>query len=129
MLVPIVLAAPALVSGVSLWLGWGPEWTALSILLAAAVLALVLDFRRALRYGTFGAGAGLVTSPLLWLLGASAWYFYVTWITGAMVLPALLAPLLFAPSPHSTTPQTQRMAQVDAETLEQLAAIQRVRRE
>lgn len=125
MLVPIVLAAPALTAGLSLWFDWGPQWTALAILLAATLLALFLDYRRALRYGLAGAAAGLITCPLLLLLGAPAWYLFAIWILAATALPALLAPLLFNPAPPAQgPPATQQMAQTDAETLEKLAAIQ-----
>jgi hypothetical protein len=126
MLVPIVLAAPALISGLSLWFDWGPQWPALAIVLAGATLALMLDYRRALRCGLVGAGAGLLTCPLLLLLGNPAWYLFVTWMTSAIVLPALLIPLLFAPPELAKAPyQSPPMTQVDAETAEQLAAIQR----
>jgi hypothetical protein len=135
MLVPVVLAAPALTAGLSLWFDWGPQWTALAIVLAVALLALFLDYRRALRYGLVGAGAGLITCPLLLLLGSPAWYLFVTWIGTAMVLPALLVPLLFDPPQLSRTEQppkqsiersTGRLTQTDTETLEQLAAVPRV---
>lgn len=112
MLVPIVLAAPAAIAGLSLWFDWGPQWPGLAIVLAGGLLALVLDFRRALRYGLMGAGVGLLTSPLLLLLGHPAWYLFVTWILAAGVLPALLVPLLMNPpesihTPNYVPPKTQ----------------------
>ena len=126
MLVPIVLAAPALTAGLSLWFEWGPQWTALAIFLAAALLALSLDHRCALRYGRFGAAAGLLTCPLLMLLNNPAWYLFVIWVLAAAALPALSAALLFDPPQQAhAQPATHAMVQADAETLEQLAARQR----
>lgn len=130
MLVPIVLAAPALVSGVSLWFDWGPLWPAVSILLAVASLALALDYRRALRCGAAGALVGLLTSPLLLLLGSPGWPLFGAWIASAVSVSALVTPLLLAPPALSGAQQhVQSMTQADAETLEQLAAIQRKRRD
>ena len=130
MLVPIVLAAPALVSGVSLWFDWGPQWPVVSLLLAVASLALALDFRRALRCGAAGAFVGLLTSPLLLLLGSPGWPLFGAWIASAIAVSALVTPLLLTPAGTSGAQQhAQSMAQADAETLEQLAAIQRRRRD
>ena len=131
MLVPIVLAAPALVSGLSLWFDWGPLWPAISLLLAAALLALALDFRRALRCGVIGAAAGLATCPALLLVGHPGWSIFAAWITGAIVLFALVAPLLLAPPGRAEAQQqpVESLAPAEAETLEQLAAIGRRHRE
>ena len=101
MLVPIVLAAPAAIAGLSLWFDWGPQWPGLAIVLAGWLLALVLDFSRALRFGLIGAVVGLLTCPLLLLLDQPAWYLFATWILGVSALPALLIPLLLNP-PEST---------------------------
>lgn len=98
MLVPIVLAAPAVIAGLCLWFDWGPQWPGLTVVLSGVLLALVLDYRRALRYGFFGILAGLATSPLLLLLGYSDWYLIATWVIGISVVPALLVPLMMTPT-------------------------------
>jgi hypothetical protein len=124
MLVPILLAAPAVLSGLSLWFNWGPQWPAFSIVLAGACLALVLDFRRALRFGFFGAWVGLATCPvLLLLLDHPVPYIFVTWIASAIVVPALLIPLLVNPAERSGAEQrASSTAHSDAEALNRLGA-------
>jgi len=123
MLVPVVLAAPALVAGLSVWFDWGPEWPALAIFLAGVALALALDPRRALRGGLIGAGIGLITCPVLLLLGQPDWLLFAIWIGGAVALAALLVPLLFgAPTRPSASRYPHQPAQRDADTLESMAA-------
>jgi len=72
---------------------------------------------------------GLFTCPLLLLVDSPTWRLYAAWIAWAAALPALLAPLLFAPSQDGRSRPVQQMAPTDAEAREQLAAIQRSRHE
>lgn len=120
MLVPIVLIIPALIAGLSLWYNWGPLWPALAIVLAGAMLALVLDYRRALRFGLLGAVVGLITCPALLLLNRSDWYLFITWITSVMVLAALLVPLVLLPDEKPE--QRAQVQPAEVEAVERLGA-------
>jgi hypothetical protein len=125
MFVPAILAVPALVSGLSIWFQWGPDWFALSIAVTGAVLALVLDCRRALRWAFLGAGLGVATCPLLLLLDKPAWTLFAWWIAGMALIPALLVPLLWSPAPSPSVRRSSRKptpAESEA-ALERLAAL------
>ena len=68
MLVPAILIVPAFISGISIWNSWGPHWLLVSIAVTAALLALLIDYQRAVRWALVGILLGLVTSPILLLL-------------------------------------------------------------
>jgi hypothetical protein len=124
MVVPALLAVPALVSGLSIWNHWGPQWVALACAATIAILALIVDMERALRWALVGAAVGLVTSPVLLLLPSATWEWFGWWVTGAALGAALLVPLLWGMSSPTPNPLPPRKAHgSDAEgALERLAA-------
>jgi hypothetical protein len=124
MVVPALLAVPALVSGLSIWNHWGPQWVALAGAATIAILALIVDIERALRWALVGAAVGLATSPVLLLLHNATWEWFGWWVTGAALGTALLVPLLWGMSSPTPNPLPPRKPHGnDAEgALERLAA-------
>jgi hypothetical protein len=103
MFVPLILFVPALISGLSIWNQWGPHWLMLSLAAAAALLAVLIDFGRAWRWGLVGAALGLITSPLLLLFAQPNWTGFGWWVAVATLLTALIVPLVWEASlpPHN----------------------------
>jgi hypothetical protein len=113
MLVPAILIVPAFISGISIWNSWGPQWLLVSIAVTAALLALLIDYQRAVRWAFVGALLGLVTSPLLLLLPRRDDALFAWWIITIALVTAFLVPLFWGgasppqkqlslnPSPHS----------------------------
>jgi hypothetical protein len=95
MLVPPILAVPALVSGLSIWHHWGPHLLLLSLAGTTALLALIVNHERALRWGIIGSVIGLITSPLLLLYAGRSGTHFAWWIAATALALALLVPLLW----------------------------------
>jgi hypothetical protein len=116
MFVPLILFVPALVSGLSIWNQWGPQWLLLSIALAVALLAVMVDFRRAWRWALVGGALGLVTSPLLLLFARPDWTGFGWWIAIPALMTALIVPLVWEASlpPHKSHAASTGAASVPA---------------
>jgi hypothetical protein len=106
MLVPAVLAAPALISGLSIWFDWGPDLLLLALAAATAVLAALVDHTRALRWALIGGALGAITSPLLLLQPDHSWTLFAWWLACFALAAALLVPLLW----DTATPPRRRTA-------------------
>jgi hypothetical protein len=100
MFVPLALLVPAVISGLSIWNDWGPHWLMLSIAATAGLLALLIDRRHAWRWGAVGGAIGLVTSPLLLLLGRANWSAFGWWVTICALAAALVLPLVWDGAPN-----------------------------
>jgi hypothetical protein len=98
MLVPVILIVPAFISGISIWNSWGPHWLLVSIAVTAALFALLIDYRRAVRWALVGLLLGLVTSPVLLLLPHWDQALFAWWIIAVALLTAFLVPLFWAGS-------------------------------
>jgi hypothetical protein len=99
MFVPAILVVPAVISGLSIWNHWGLHWLMLSLAATTAVLALLVNARRALLCALVGALVGLVTSPLLLLFTQWNWSSFGWWMAATTLAPALIVPLLWGYSP------------------------------
>lgn len=95
MLVPATLVVPAFISGISIWNSWSPHWLLISIAVTAALLALLIDYRRAVRWAVVGIFLGLLTSPALLLVPRSDRALFAWWIIAAALLTAFLVPLMW----------------------------------
>jgi hypothetical protein len=116
MLVPAILIVPAFISGISIWNSWGPHWLLVSIAVTAALLALLIDYRRALRWALVGFLLGVVTSPVLLLVPHWDRALFAWWIIAVALLTAFLVPLFWAGStPPSKQQSLSRSPQSEAE--------------
>lgn len=95
MLVPAILVVPAFISGISIWNNWSPHWLLISIAVTAALLALLVDYRRAVRWAVVGIFLGLITSPLLLLVPQADKALFAWWIIAVALLTAFLLPLMW----------------------------------
>ncbi len=95
MLVPAILVVPAIISGISIWNSWSPHWLLISIAVTAALLALLVDYRRAVRWGVVGMLLGLISSPVLLLFRGSDKALFAWWIMAVALSTAFLVPLMW----------------------------------
>ncbi len=95
MLVPAILVVPAFISGISIWNSWSPHWLLISIAVTAALLALLIDYRRAVRWAVVGIFLGLITSPVLFLFPLADKALFAWWIIAVALLTAFLVPLMW----------------------------------
>ena len=95
MLVPAILVVPAFISGISIWNSWPPHWLLISIAVTAALLALLVDYRRAVRWAVVGIFLGLITSPVLLLFPRADRALFAWWIMAVALLTAFLMPLMW----------------------------------
>lgn len=95
MLVPAILVVPAFISGISIWNSWSPHWLLISIAVTAALLALLVDYQRAVRWAVAGIFLGLITSPVLFLFPLTDKALFAWWIIAVALLTAFLMPLMW----------------------------------
>jgi hypothetical protein len=113
MLVPAILVVPAFISGISIWNSWSPHWLLISIAVTAALLALLIDYRRAVRWALVGILLGAATSPVLLLFPHADKALFAWWTIAVALLTAFLVPLMAgSPQPRSQLPAPQ-MSQPD----------------
>ncbi|MFN8464397.1 MAG: hypothetical protein U0X20_02555 [Caldilineaceae bacterium] len=116
MLVPAILIVPAFISGISIWNSWGPHWLLVSIAVTAALLALLIDYQRAVRWALVGVLLGFVTSPILLFLPRWDWALFAWWIIAVALLTAFLVPLVWSgSSPPPEQLSLSRSPQSEAE--------------
>lgn len=99
MLVPAILVVPAFISGISIWNSWSPHWLLISIAVTAALLALLVDYRRAVRWAVVGILLGALTSPVLFLFSHADRALVAWWIIAVALVTAFLMPLVWG-GPH-----------------------------